>query len=184
MKYPNRGGACSSRYPSGAVGAQPMKIIAFLLSVILVLSLGACSGGDKQSAYHPASGESLEYIGHYTAFGMVHDDYRDYLVDLGEGNSSEMTLKDDGTGTMTLSFESAEGVIEKWKVEGGLIDVTVSNRTMFGPAENGNVVKLYFEKETLTIYYAKDGADISSYNVLTQEEFKESVAAALSNSSK
>ena len=152
------------------------KFIAFMISVILIISLCACSG-DKQDAYHPASGESLEYVGEYTAFGMVHDDYRDYLVELGEGNSSEMTLYDDGTGVMTLSTESGEGDINRWKVEGGLIDVTIGNRTMFGPVENGNVVKLYFEKEWLTFYYAKKGTDISAYNVLSQEEFKEAFAA-------
>ena len=111
----------------------------------------------------------------YVAFGMVHDDYRDYLVDLGE-NSSEITLNEDGTGSMTLSTEKNEGKIEKWKVEGGLIDVTISNRTLFGPVKDGNVLQLYFEKETLTIYYAKEGTDTSSYNVLTQEAFKEAIA--------
>ena len=152
------------------------RIIAMVLSIILVLSLCACSGGNDQAAYHPASGESLEYVGKYTAFGMVHDDYRDYLVDLGE-ESSELTLNEDGTGALALSTESVEGPIKKWKVEGGLIDVTIGNRTMFGPVENGSVIRLYFEKETLTIYYAKEGADISSYNVLSQEAFKEAVAA-------
>lgn len=154
---------------------QSRRMIAALL-ILLVLSLCACSGGDNQSAYHPASGESLEYVGKYTAFGMVHDDYRDYLVDLGE-NSSEITLNEDGTGVMTLSTEKNEGTIEKWKVEGGLIDVTIGNRTLFGPAKDGNVLQLYFEKETLTIYYAKEGTDTSSYNVLSQDAFKEAVAA-------
>lgn len=154
------------------------RIIAIVLSVFFVLSLCACSG-DKQSEYHPASGESLEYVGKYTAFGMVHDDYRDYLVDLGE-ESSDLTLKEDGTGTLALSTESVEGPIDRWKVEGGLIDVTIGNRTMFGPVKDGNIIQLYFEKETLTIYYAKEGADISDYNVLTQEAFKEAVASKLS----
>lgn len=153
------------------------RIIVLLLSALLAVSLCACSGGDSQAQYHPATGESLEYVGNYTAFGMVHDDYRDYIVDLGEGNSSELTLSEDGTGVMTLSSESGEGQIEKWKVEGGLIDITIDKRTMFGPVENGSIIKLYFEKETLTIYYAKEGADTSAYNVLSQEAFKESVAA-------
>jgi hypothetical protein len=143
-----------------------------MLSLLLILSLCACG---KQKAT-PASGESLSYVGKYTAFAMVHDDYRDYLVDLGD-NSSEITLNEDGTGVLTLSTEKGEGKIEKWKVEGGLIDVTVSNRTLFGPVENGNVLRLYFEKETLTIYYAKEGTDTSSYNVLSQEAFKETIAA-------
>jgi hypothetical protein len=147
-------------------------IIGLMLSLLLILSLCACG---KQKAT-PASGESLSYVGKYTAFAMVHDDYRDYLVDLGD-NSSEITLNEDGTGVLTLSTEKGEGKIEKWKVEGGLIDVTVSNRTLFGPVENGNVLRLYFEKETLTIYYAKEGTDTSSYNVLSQEAFKETIAA-------
>lgn len=155
------------------------RIITLILSVLLILSLCACSGGDNQS-YHPASGESLEYVGNYTAFGMVHDDYRDYLVDLGDGNSSELSLYEDGTGVMTLSSESGEGQIKKWKVEGGLIDITIDNKTLFGPVENGDIIKLCFEKETLTIYYAKQGADVSAYNVLSQEEFKESIAAGSS----
>lgn len=154
------------------------KNIAMVLSILFVLSLCACSG-DKQSEYHPASGESLEYVGKYTAFGMVHDDYRDYLVDLGE-ESSELTLKEDGTGSLALSTESVEGPIDKWKVEESLIDVTIGNRTMFGPVKDGNIIQLYFEKETLTIYYAKEGTDISSYNVLSQEAFKEAVAAKAS----
>lgn len=148
------------------------RIIGLMLSLLLILSLCACG---KQKAT-PASGESLSYVGKYTAFAMVHDDYRDYLVDLGD-NSSEITLNEDGTGVLTLSTEKGEGKIEKWKVEGGLIDVTVSNRTLFGPVENGNVLRLYFEKETLTIYYAKEGTDTSSYNVLSQEAFKETIAA-------
>ena len=177
MKHPCRGGTCSSRIQSGAGSARPIiQTIAFLLSILFLLSLCACTGGDNQSEYHPASGESLEYVGSYTAFGMVHDDYRDYIVDLGE-ESSELTLSEDGTGVLTLSTESGEGQIEKWKVEGGLIDVTIGNRMMFGPVENSSIVQLYFEKETLTIYYAKEGADTSSYNVLSQEEFKEAVAA-------
>lgn len=148
------------------------RMIALMLAVLLILSLGACG---KQAAT-PASGESLSYVGKYVAFAMVHDDYRDYLVDLGD-NSSEITLDEDGTGVLTLSTEKGEGRIEKWKVEGGLIDVTVGNRTLFGPVENGNVLRLYFEKETLTIYYAKEGTDTSSYNVLSQEAFKETIAA-------
>ena len=148
------------------------RIIGLMLSLLLILSLCAC-GSQKAK---PASGESLSYVGKYTAFAMVHDDYRDYLVDLGD-NSSEITLNEDGTGVLTLSTEKGEGKIEKWKVEGGLIDVTVSNRTLFGPVENGNVLRLYFEKETLTIYYAKEGTDTSSYNVLSQEAFKETIAA-------
>ena len=148
------------------------RIIGLMLSLLLILSLCACG---KQKAT-PASGESLSYVGKYTAFAMVHDDYRDYLVDLGD-NSSEITLNEDGTGVLTLSTEKGEGKIEKWKVEGGLIDVTVSNRTLFGPVENGNVLRLYFEKETLTIYYAKEGTDTSSYNVLSQEAFKETIVA-------
>ena len=148
------------------------RLIAAVLSILLA-SLCACSGG-KQDA-KPASGESLDYVGRYVAFAMVHDDYRDYLVDLGD-NSSEITLNEDGTGVMTLSTEKNEGKIEKWKVEGGLIDVTISNRTLFGPVKDGNVLQLYFEKETLTIYYAKEGTDTSSYNVLSQEAFKEAIA--------
>lgn len=154
---------------------QPKRWIAVLLAAVIALSLGACASKNDQSAYHPASGESLDYVGKYVAFGMVHDDYRDYLVDLGE-NSSEITLNEDGTGSMTLSTEKNEGKIEKWKVEGGLIDVTISNRTLFGPVKDSNVLQLYFEKETLTIYYAKEGADTSSYNVLSQEAFKEAIA--------
>ena len=152
------------------------RMIAITLSILLILSLCAC--GSQQAK--PASGESLSYVGKYVAFAMVHDDYRDYLVDLGEGNSSEITLNEDGTGVMALSTEKNDGTIKRWKVEGGLIDVTVGNRTLFGPVENGNVFRLYFEKEALTFYYAKEGTDTSSYNVLSQEAFKETIAAASS----
>ena len=153
------------------------RVIAMALSILLVLSLCACSGGKPTAT--PASGESLNYVGKYTAFAMVHDDYRDYLVDLGD-NSSEITLNEDGTGTMKLSSEKNEGTIERWKVENGLIDVTISNRTLFGPVKDGSILQLYFEKETLTIYYAKEGTDTSSYNVLSQEAFKETIAAGSS----
>ena len=152
------------------------RMMMITLSILLILSLCACG---RQKA-KPASGESLSYVGKYVAFAMVHDDYRDYLVDLGEGNSSAITLNEDGTGVMSLSTEKSDGTITRWKVEGGLIDVTVGNRTLFGPVENGNVLRLYFEKEALTFYYAKEGTDTSSYPVLSQEAFKETIAAASS----
>lgn len=150
------------------------KLFALVLCALLILSLCAC-GSDGASSSSNA-GSTDEYSGDYTAFGIAHDDYPGYIVDLGD-QSSELKLNEDGTGVMTLSTEDHDGEIESWGVKNGEIEITISGKTQSGAVKDGKFIELYVRDSSVTIYYAKAGADTSSYNVLSQEAFKESVSS-------
>ena len=156
------------------------RIAALFLCVTLVLSLCAC--GDQSGVMKGSTIDSAvaaKYSGTYTAFGVSHDNYRSYIVDLG-GESSEMTLYEDGTGVMKLSTSENDGQIESWYVDKDMISIYISGERQNGTVKD-DIIELYIASSSITMYYAKDGADTSSYNVLSQEAFKESVAANQAN---
>ena len=130
---------------------QTKKTIALLFSIMLILSLCACGKN------------SSEYCGTYKAFGIA---YQDHITALDEENQIEFTLDSDGTGTIKInsSGSESEAPIEAWKVENGTLTITVNNKDASGPIKNG-VAELTIEDSDNPVYYAKEGADISSYDI-------------------
>lgn len=104
--------------------------------------------------------------GSYTSFAIISGgDYIDVnLVDM----VTELTLNEGGTGTLTSGGEDEEIT---WEVEGDKGDRIVIKEGMmefFGPYENGILeINLLVNTDML---FAKETADISSYNLITTEE--------------
>lgn len=123
------------------------KILACMLALMMAVSLCACGGGSTEKSY----------AGEYTA----------YAAESGgqclktEGLlTSVLTLKEDGTGTMTFNEETQE--LESYKVEGEKISLTAQGTSIEGTIKDG-IIKI--EDSDFTIYYVAEGADVSGIEV-------------------
>lgn len=108
------------------------------------------------------------YVGTYNAFGMSMDKLSEYIYDLGD-ESSTITLNADGTGSMTIDISGAQGSFDKWTVSGETLTLTGEETSFTAPIKNG-VIELHFDDAAATVYYAREGTDISSYDVITKEK--------------
>lgn len=113
--------------------------------------------------------------GVYTTFAVQHDRFSDYYVEAGDAFRSVITLNEDGSGDMT--YGENDSPLESWSVDNGTITLTSEGESMSGTIQDG-VISLSFADSELTVYYAKDGADLSSYEVISQDEMKKIVSDA------
>lgn len=135
------------------------RILAFICAAAMAISLCACGGST------PAADPNL---GEYTAFAI---EIEGYLIDINDFDmTSVLTLEADGKGYLTISDEG--GDVTDWSVDGENISVTSGVSTMTGTAKDGIIILDY---DTGLMYYAKEGADISKFEVQTFEEIMNSI---------
>lgn len=136
----------------------------------LMVLMATCGGGSSSAEMlkeeNTPEVADTNPVGSYTSFAIVSaGDYIDVnLLDM----VTELTLNEDGTGTLT-SGGAAEEIT--WEVEGDNGDRIVVNEGImefYGPYENGILeINLLVNTDML---FAKETADFSSYNLITTEE--------------
>ena len=141
-------------------------VAAAVMAVMLVIS--ACGMGGGQSA-QPEKEETP--AGKYSLFAIE-------LEECMIGNeelemTSDITLDEDGTGYMTINDDG--GDIESWAVTGESITIHSGASIIDGKLKDGIMA---LEMEYGTEYYAKEGVDISGYQLMTMDEFISSGARA------
>lgn len=139
-------------------------VAAVVMAMMLMIS--ACgSGGGTQ----PAKEETPE--GKYSLFAI---EMEECLIGNEEiGMTSDVTLEKDGTGYMTINDDG--GDIESWSVDGETITIRSGLSTMDGTLKDGILILV---TDYSIEYYAKEGVDISGYQLMTMDDFIASGARA------
>lgn len=117
----------------------------------------------------------LPVEGEYNVFAVRNEGY---TVSASEMEmKSTLSLKEDGTGTMTVADDSIE--VTSWTSEDGVINLTLADGSSAGGNARGGIIELdIYGTGDMLLIYAQEGADTSSYTLLTIEEVKEKMAAA------
>ena len=141
-------------------------VAAVILAITVVIS--ACSMGGGQSA-QPEKEETP--AGKYSLFAI---ELEECMIGSEELEmTSDITLDEDGTGYMTINDDG--GDIESWAVTGESITIHSGLSIIDGKLKDGIMA---LEMEYGTEYYAKEGVDISGYQLMTMDEFISSGARA------
>lgn len=138
-----------------------MPILLIAMGILLFVCMSACGGNSELAA---ASGK-------YELFGHGLDGY----VLQAEDMTSELTLKSNGTGKLSMNGES--GSISSWSLEGDGIMLCSGGDTIEGTIQDG-VLILEFEGGN-TLYYAKEGTDVSSVPVMSTDEYYEALTRSM-----
>ena len=106
----------------------------------------------------------------YTMFALQNEGY---LVESKEADmESILTLKEDGTGSMTMDEDAAD--IASWTVDGDSILITMDDGSFAKGKYLGDIIELdILGGGSMIIYYATEDADISGYDLMTIEELRE-----------
>ena len=133
------------------------KAIVIFLTLVLMGSLCACGVGKKEFTVE----------GTYNLFAAGTEGYLTEPVVVGF-DSSELTLNEDGTGSITLNGTS--GDIPSWTAtEDGYITIETQSSQEYSGTVNNGVMLL--DIDGVVLYYAQDGADTSSYTIMSEDEF-------------
>ena len=134
-------------------------VAAIILAITLVIS--ACGIGGRQSA-QPEKEETP--AGKYSLFAI---EIEECMIGNEEiGMTSDITLDEDGTGYMTINDDG--GDIESWAVTGESITIHSGLSIIDGKLKDGIMA---LEMDYGMEYYAKEGVDISGYQLKTMDEF-------------
>lgn len=147
------------------------KIIAFILVLMFVFALCGCGkktddAGNASSGAAVQATEAPDYSGTYTSFGMKSAELGDYIIDTDGFLDMSFTLNNDGSGKATNDNEDAPFT---WTVSGETLTINNENgESMTGTIKNG-VIEITIDENgtSATVYLAKEGADKSSYNVMS-----------------
>ena len=132
------------------------KLIALLLA-LLILGLAACGVKEDESLY-----------GTWKLYAMDYEDAVLFASDLFE-YENYIEISKGGKCSLSLEGESA-GLL--WKSEGSNVTFTASDGTMPATVENGI---LALDVDGQVLYFVADGADVSSLNAVSLEDYLASV---------
>ena len=126
-----------------------MKRIVYILlaACLLLTALCACGGSTD-----------------YTLFAY---DYDGSVIAAGDNMTSVLTLKNNGTGEMSINGE--RGRISSWSVEDGVFTVRSGSDTLYGTMQDGIIA--LDPGDGNRMYYAAEGADTSSLQVMSLEDY-------------
>ena len=143
-------------------------IIASVLATALIFALCGCGR-------NTADGQAIpdEYVGTYTLFGIKTAQFGDDVVSTeGAADESTVTLNADGTG----SFDnSAYSNAFTFVVSGSTVTITDSNSETMTAVMKGGVLELKLADGEYG-YFAKPGADTSSYDIKSPAELSAQAA--------
>ena len=143
-------------------------IIASVLATALIFAPCGCGQNAADSRAIPE-----EYVGTYTLFGIKTAQYGDDVVSTeGAADESTVTLNDDGTGSFDNSAYSNPFT---FVVSGSTVTITDSNSETMTAVMNHGVLELKLADGEFG-YYAKPGADTSSYDIKSQAELSAQAA--------
>ena len=117
--------------------------------------------------------------GAYTLFAVK---YQGYTVDAAEMSMvSTVRLDAGGTGRMTLDAEEEE--ISSWTREGtALMIVMADGGSAPASVENGILALDLYADGSMILYYAQEGADTSSLQVMSMDEIRAALESEMSGS--
>ena len=121
--------------------------------------------GQDAAALAPAE---LPVEGEYEIFAVKVNDALIYASDL--ELSSALTLAADGTGHMTSNDDSM--AVSQWTASADSLTITMADgSSATGKLHNGVIELDLYGSGYMVFYYAKEGADTSSYAPMTLEEY-------------
>ena len=117
--------------------------------------------------------------GEYTLFAVG---YQGYTADAAElGMASTIRLDADGSGRMTLDEEGEN--ISSWTKEGtALMIVMADGGSAPASVENGILALDLYADGSMILYYAQEGADTSSIQVMSMDEIRAALESEMSGS--
>ena len=116
--------------------------------------------------------ETFPVEGEYTVFGMRNEGLLAEASAL--GLSSSLTLNESG-GSMTMDEDSME--IKEWTRAGDIITIVMAdNSSADGTIHDGIIELDIYGTGDLVLYYAREGADISSYELLSPEDLLQKIS--------
>ena len=135
------------------------RALALILALLAVLTLSACGG--KKSPYagtwQLVGAEDEGLLAEPSVLGL----------------SGALVLKDNGTGT--LSLNGGDTAIKSWNVKDSAVTVKTAEDEFEGTLENG-ILALGFDGGTC-LYFAVEGTDISSLELLDAQGFRDAYNA-------
>lgn len=122
--------------------------------------------------------KTFSAVGEYTLFGVENEGFLLYAQEAQV--TSSITLKEEG-GSITANGDTVE--ISSWTEENGEITcVLTDGSTAKGPIHNGIIELDLLGTGDVIFYYAQQGADISSYPLMTLEEAQTAYMDGMSGS--
>lgn len=117
---------------------------------------------EPQKAELPVEGE-------YTLFAIQ---YEGYLIHAAEMEaSSVLALAADSTGNMTMNDDSMP--ITSWTIDGSKCTITMEDESSAdATVEDGILIMDLYGDESMVLYYAQEGADISMFSPMTADEVR------------
>ncbi len=120
---------------------------------------------------------AADVVGKYTAFGGVADQLPGYVISLGESRAMDIVFAEDGTVTITATENgNTENESGTWTVSGNTVTMTNNGSSITGTLKDG-----IFTLDTgvgASILFAKEGTDISSIKVYSEEEIAQIASEA------
>ena len=134
--------------------------------------IGQPTQAEEIAEKYPAADLPVE--GMYTLFAVRNQGYSVRSEEMAA--DSTITLKEGGTGSMSIGDQSME--ISDWSLEDGTVTITMDDGSSASGELRGGIIELkaYGDDGPLLVY-AQEAADTSGYELLTPEEVEERKAA-------
>lgn len=155
------------------------RMMVLILALMLVFALCGCKDKNTdKSTDDEAAAARAEVSGTYTTVGMILDDYKDYTVSITkeEGVTSTIVLNEDGTAELSSTSENSTSTrTGEWSIRDNTITFLQDEQNITGTVKDG-VLEVYIRESATTLIYAKEDADLSSYEMISQKEFTDMLA--------
>lgn len=144
---------------------KAFRFSVLLLCLCLLPVLCACGAESSAAPAAPETPSPLaQHAGEYTLFAIS---YGEWLVAPEALDfSSSLTLREDGTGLLSINEQS--GPVQQWMLDGEQVVIESGVSTIEGTLKDG-VAILDFDNDNL-LYYALPGAELSAYSPLSLDE--------------
>ena len=154
------------------------RILSIILAAVMIftgtLPVMAAAENEHKNGTKTSPAKDMPAEGEYSIFAVGSNGA---VVDAGDLDAvSTLTLTGDGTGTMTMADESMD--ITEWAVDGEKFSLVFADKSSASGTLSGGVIELdIWGNGSLIYYYAKEGADTSSYAPMTLEEYNAMMSA-------
>ena len=133
------------------------------------------SAETKEAAPETKPAKEFSVDGEYKMFGVLYEGYT--VNPEGMEMTSVLKLEKDGTGSMSMDAE--EMSVSKWEDADGTVTISMEDESSAEAKFHDGILDMdIFGTGAMVLFYAKEEADISGYELLTLEQVQEKMAEA------